>query len=251
MKKKLIAILVALSLLVSVGVVAMASTSNGAIEFKEGTGGIIDPECCPCDPDDPDENCDCDCHDGGCCDCDGDEPDDDCDCDCHEIDKIKPQLGSMAIDFGLQEVSSSNEKYKSVEDARGLHLRAAGFLVESPGDWTVSLSITGFTHQGDRLPVLQGFELELIPGLFEENPGERQGTGAWKPGNTGVTTGPVPTKLNSGVVLTAGNPGVPVATGGAGFSGGNFAGELMVFVGTARVGEAKATLNWDYMTGTP
>ena len=252
MTKKILAVIIALAMLISIGVIAIAATSNGAIEFKDGSGGgIIDPECCPCEKNDPEDGCDCDCHENDCCPCDEDDPDDDCNCDCHEKDKVKPYLGSMAIDFGLQEISSRNQIYRSVDDARELHLRAAGFMVESPGDWTVNLSITEFINQADRQIVLKGFELELVPGLFEDNPGERQGTGEWKPGNTGVSSGPVKPVLNPDIKLSAGEAGKPVAKGGAGFSGGNFAGELLVLVGTARLGEAKATLNWDFMSNLP
>jgi len=252
MSKKFIAILITMAMLFSAGAVAMAATSDGGIAFEAGTGGgIHNPECCECHGKDPVDGCTCDCHDRDCCPCDPNDPDDNCPCDCHDKDIIRPYLGSMAIDFGLQEISSSNQNYKSVDDAREAHLRAAGFLVESPIEWTVSLSISEFINQNDGLPVLNGFELELIPGLFEQNPGERQGTGAWIPGNTGVSTGPILPTLNSGIFLAAGEAGKPVASGGAGFSGGNFAGDLLVLVGTARVGEAKATLNWDYMAGTP
>ena len=265
MKKKITAILLAMAMIISVGTIAMASTqSDGGIHFEEGKpGGVIDPECCECFDKDPIDGCDCECHKGNddCCVCHGEDPEDNCDCDCHEKDTIKRQLASMDIDFGSQQISLVRRTYDSLTQARfgnntgtvdnDSKLRAAGFLVESPTVWRLNLTISNFVNEADKQAVLNGFTLKLNPGLFADKVGNttfEQGRGPWIGTTTGISSNPDVKPTLSAPTLSAGVP-VEVATGGIGYSGGNFAGELLVPGGSARAGEAKASLTWDYIAG--
>ena len=275
-RKRIIAIIVAVVMLVSVGAVALAATSGGGIEFKDrGGGGVHNPDCCPCKGGDPGKvcqdkelctdpdcdkpgcgTCDCDCHkqdpDKKCCPCKDKPKGPTCTCDCHDKDLILPRLGSMDIDFGSQQISLVTQKYESKTQARwgssigasnDSKFRAAGFLVESPVDWQLKLSIGPFMNGNEE--VLKGFKIALEPGLFAASD-KGQGRGAWVPGGTGIgAAGALPPALNSPTIAATGGPWI-VATGTPGYSGGNFAGELEVLGNTAKAGEAKATLTWTY-----
>ena len=270
-KKRLIAIIVAVVLLISVGAVALASgvNSDGGIKFDGGGGGVHNPECCPCKGKPPEGNppCTCECHDPAkkCCPCYGQNPAGDCltkPCECHEKRKYEKNLGSMHIDFGEQQISQGERIYKSLDDARfdaqgktgadnRSPYRAAGFFVESLSPWRVELQISEFKVGTE--DVIKGYEIKLIPGLFADaSVGTRQGTTVWTGGNKGVSSNVVKPDLivDGKDVLKAGATNkIIIATGEPGYNGGNFAGELKVPGGTAKPGEAKAIMTWTYHVG--
>ena len=306
MSKKLIALLIAVAVLLSIGAVALATgaTGSGGIKFNPNSNeGVHDPDCCICLGQTPknvcgnrkvecnhgsgctagrEAPCKCKCHKANddCCGCKGKPPEGGCTCPCHPKDTVKRQLGSMAIDFGEQEISGTNATYNSLTQARKADLtpypaaertfndnrsplRAAGFLVESTtNDWQVTLTIQEF--KVGSTTTLTGFSLRLIPGLFQEAAVQGQqaqvlgGTGTWLGEQTYAaavndTLGASSTADKPKLKKVELQPTIPqlVATGKAGISGGNFAGELFVPGGTARAGDAKAIMTWTYTAGTP
>jgi len=298
MTRKLISILVVLVLLLSIGAAATASNSRGSdggIKFDPAGGqGIHNPECCPCKGRDsnfegkcvtPGTRCKCHTpHDPAdpnnpekkCCPCYGQAPAGNCTndpCKCHPRREIEKKLGSMDIDFGQHELTTSAKTYYSLSQARGHDparpavtpvtvngtpssnnspLRAAGFLVESTAaTWEIQLKISEFTRVSDSTTALTGFTLKLVPGLFADAAvGTRQGTTTWTGGAQGVCSiaGNQPTLLAPTLNV---NVAAKVATGKPGISGGNFAGELIVPAAqgaAAKDGELKAVLTWSYIT---
>lgn len=63
MKRRITTIGLVLALILSLGTVAFAATTDGSIKFKEGDVIIIPPNCCPCFGRDPENGCKCKCHD--------------------------------------------------------------------------------------------------------------------------------------------------------------------------------------------
>ena len=141
--KKVLAVVVALVLVLSLTTVAMAEpkeqeTGAGTIAFREGdTPEIIDPP--------PELN------DWGI-------------------------AADLNLDFGLQTVSGADRSYSSVEHARTPEGRLAGVVVRNEStqaNWILQVSMTGFTI--GETPTMAGFELELIPESHNTNrPGTPQ-----------------------------------------------------------------------------
>lgn len=200
--KKIISLVIVLSLVLASAVIAFAQPNDAGIEFVwRGNQVIIIPPCCD------DENCNDDCRD---CDVYGV-------CDECELSYWRQKVGTSDLYFGMHDVNSTlgvtfystdarrfiydNNNVRTVVDASN----TAGILIDAFGNWDVQVSVTNFTTMPGGDITLEGFELRLIPDSYYS-----RSTAPLLPTTTFPGTG---NSSNSPIRLTAGsglNFGEPV-----------------------------------------
>ena len=233
--KRLVASALVLTLTASMATAAFAQNpeSDAAIEFvfddDFGTGpGVLDPRdpededlVNPALPDLPDE--------------------DDRD--------VRDYLDSISIDFHIRDLPTTNVTYQSWyttaptnpnwDTTRNWQSRAGIAVVTHLPSWTVQVDIGHFTNQNSPHPynhTMLGYNLRLTP---NGNPFiGMPPTAQFEFSNGGAST----PNLNptSGAAV--------VASGTAGFTGGNWEGEIDVLAFSAHTGQSQAELTWSFVT---
>jgi len=144
MRKKTIALLLSLALTLGVAIVALAAddTTEGSIKFKSGDIIILPPP----GPEDP------------CCDCFGKEPENDCECLCHEYDKYddpRDDPGFKTFDLGANlyfgewnigafgTYDSNNEEHNDTgkNEFTGVYV-----INQTPNEAKIEVSISEFAY---------------------------------------------------------------------------------------------------------
>jgi len=234
MKRKLIALTMILALALSLSTLAMAATTDGSIQYKEGGVIIIPPpDCCHCYGDEPCEDKDCD-EKPPC------KPGDDgkCGCECH--DEFDPPKGHFEFGvaknlfFGEHLLGASGDYDSTVygdpthdQNPDNVEGRTTGVQITNqmavPYDILVSVSEFEWETQSGNL---NGARLELV------------GAGNWANNGTELST-------QNGADLTP-NTATKVITVPSGLSViAAWSGILDVLPGTAiHTEKAQATLTW-------
>ena len=134
---------------------------------------------------------------------------------------------NLNLDFGVQTITGTNQRYSSYKDARSEDTRLAGIVIlneSTQANWVLQVGIGGFTI--GTTPTMDGFELELVP-------------------RDANTTRPLAPQTVHTVTLEAGVTETimtitPVSTIGA-----NWEGYLDVLGGSVlQIGEARAEMIW-------
>jgi len=255
MKKQILSIIIVLALTIGAATVAVATDTNGSIDF-ESKGIIIkepnpdDCNCCPkccecsgkcgdgCEEDHEDGDCDCDCD----CDCP-------CECICEEIDYdnffIKLKVDNNLY-FGSHELTTygtfdSANKAGSPQEGEerftGIDGKFTGVEIinKSAAEAIIGVEITEFTV--DSAPTLDGAELTLMDeaaivlgGVKEDEEVYTQNQVVLLPGEASSSI----LYVNSGRAVKAAWYGI-----------------LLTEPGTAIPGKAQATLTWTDKTNLP
>jgi len=239
MKKRTLAIVIALALAIGVATAALAAETDGSIIFESGDVVINEPgsesecgccpKCCPCEAECEGE-CDCDCP---------------CECTCPE--EYGNYFFRLGVDndlyFGSHELTvygtfdSANkpERDSPQSGEEGYTTDAGQFTgVEvinySAAPAKIGVEITGFTVGGS--PTLAGAELTLMVEAATALGGGTPYTQEDEVKLSGSSTKIL--SVNSGRAVKA-----------------VWSGLLETLPGTAKPGKAQATLTWTDITGTP
>jgi hypothetical protein len=229
MKKKLLALILAVAMVSSLVLVASAdeaqsdagaayTSSDAGVGFEQAAGGGPQDPQDPRDPEDPD---------------DPDDPDDPRDPEDPRVPyEWDHDLSDMSIDFGEHRITNeASRTFESLVDARNGNY-TAGFAINAFDRRTVSLEVGEFVNADTGAYGLDGFEIRFIPeGAYEyftDNGTLVRGT------LTALTTPP----------MSANDGGAPIAHVTPGWTGQNYAGELTVLFGTMTASEYQAYLFW-------
>jgi len=242
MKKKILALAVILAMIVGATNIAIATNTDGSIEFK--TGGVIvnppgdddghgDCECCP-------DCCECggDCGDG--CDCG-------CPCDCKEVDDYEHFFITHNVEknlyFGTHELTVFG-KFDSAQPVNGTANDPEGHPTTTDGMYTgvevinrtedpakIMVQISKFQVGGTE--TLKGATLVLVK-------------------EAAMTVGEGTPSVNNEIeLLEPGVDDVALTVGSGRMVKAAWYGVLMTQPGTAAPGEAQATLTWTLFGSTP